>query len=269
MMKIYFKYSYIFDIIYHVFAHMKVNNASDLYDESYIEKIASDHLANDMNKLSEYYNTNFNRLMIIQFILTKANTIDDVESILLSNNRFTKDDRQSFIIPFINILRNEDKTYNIYWNNIVKNDRYEIEIASKFNEVIHRFNKDIDIYLSFGITKNGRGILSLDKYQAVVPYPFHVNNKYDINHCFYMAFHELTHQITDSMIGTIINMDDGSHDLSERIVMRADYYWLKDKESYLKWLARLSGSDTLLTVDMFEKIWYLPNDIIEKLIRSV
>lgn len=230
-MKINFKYSYVSDIIYHIFAHMKVRNASDLFDESYIEMMNSQYLIAETESIAKYYNEFYNRLMPIQFIL-----IDNFESIL--NLSFNENDKKYFISPFMEILRREDKSYREYWNNIAKSDEYQTEIAAKFEEVVWRFDKDIDIYLSFSITKNGRGILSPHKYQAIVPYPFHGNPRYDINHCFYMALHELTHQITDKTLN--MNMDDGSHNLSERLVIETNYEWLNDKESYLKWLNGLN-----------------------------
>lgn len=271
-MKIKYKYSYIIDIIYHIFAHIKVCSASNLYDEDYIKMMSTNHLDDEMNKISLYYNENFNRLASIQFILTDATTINDVENILLSFNMFTEDDKTFFILPFLDILNNVDKSYSDYWNeinNTVEKTIVETGITERFNELtwlFDKYNKDIEIYLSYSINKNGRGIYSPNKFQAVVPYPYHVNPKYDIDHSFYMAFHEITHQITDNMIGTIINMDDGSHDLSENIVIRVDYYWLKNKKAYLKWIAKLIDSDELLSVDMFENIFKLPNEIVEKLL---
>ena len=266
-MRINFKYSYILDLVYHIFAHIKVNNASDLYDENYINPA----LFSQLSEISDYYNVNFNRLAPIQFILTHAETVDDVSDVLLNNTQFTDNDKQFFIIPFINILRSEDESYSAYWNEINNKNQFEAEISEKFSELkwlFEKYNKDIDIYLSYSITKNGRGIYSPNKYQAVVPYPFHVNPRYDVNHCFYIAFHEITHQITDNMIRSDINMDDGSHDLSEKIVILADYYWLNDKTAYLRWISELFGCDEILTAEKFAEIFKVPKDINDKILQE-
>jgi hypothetical protein len=247
-MTVNFKYSYILDLVFHVFAHIKVNNASDLYDGSY--EFDTD--------LTRYYNENFNRLAIIQFMLTDAKTIDDVADILL--NKFNEYDKQFFILPFIAILRREDKTYRAQWDRIKPDTTIETAIAKKFNEFA--FDKDINIYLSHSLTRYGRGIYSPDKYQAVVPF------SYDTEHCFYMALHEITHQITDKLLNSDINMDDGSHDLSESVAIMADYHWLNDKESYLRWISKIIGSDVILTADMFENIFKIPKIINDKILRE-
>ena len=38
-MTIEFKYSVVYDLMYHILAHMKVENASNLYSEAYIDNV--------------------------------------------------------------------------------------------------------------------------------------------------------------------------------------------------------------------------------------
>ena len=38
-MQVEFQYAYVWDLVYHMLAHMKVDNPSDLYAEEYIERI--------------------------------------------------------------------------------------------------------------------------------------------------------------------------------------------------------------------------------------
>ena len=38
-MQVEFQYAYVWDLVYHMLAHMKVDNPSDLYVEEYIERI--------------------------------------------------------------------------------------------------------------------------------------------------------------------------------------------------------------------------------------
>jgi hypothetical protein len=271
-MKINFKYSYILDLVYHIFAHIKVDNASDLYDIVYINT----DLVKLLHDMEKYYNSHFHRLMIIQFILNNSDSINEVSNILLTHPQFTNADIQYFIVPFINILRIEDRSYRRYWDkvdneNLLDKARIETEISEKFSELewlFNKYEKEINIYLSYSITRNGRGILSAYKYQAVTPYPLHLSDSFDINHCFYMAFHEITHQITDSLVNSHINMNDGSHDLSEKIAVLADYYWLNDKPAYLKWISQLFGFNEIITTEQFEKIFKAPEAINDKILQE-
>ncbi len=59
------------DLIYHILAHIKVNNASDLYSSTYVKKMAKLQRNATLvvpDKLIEYYNQNFDKLGIINFI---------------------------------------------------------------------------------------------------------------------------------------------------------------------------------------------------------
>ena len=75
------------------------------------------------------------------------------------------------------------------------------------------------------------------------------------------------------MLGERIRMDDGTHSLSEKLVVLFDYYLIKklykqDIDSYLKWI------ETLLNIDCSEEKVFLSTfeinkDINEKLLELV
>lgn len=272
-MEIKIYYSKIMDLIYHVFAYLKIDNASDLYDINYIDDIDKIkksigfeyNIINQLDNVAEYYNKNFNKLCIIQFLPVGMFTLDEYINTLLDYKFFNSSDHDNFITPFIEILRNEYEFYSIHWDTLHHSIKVENQIINKFNQLDWLIDRDVDLYLSFSITKNGRGFYSDTKYIAAVPYPCYLNIKYDINHCYHMAFHEITHQITDRLISQDINMQDGSHDLSENIVIIADYYWLSDKTAYLNWLTSLMNKTETITETQLFDIFKIPAEIDTKL----
>ena len=73
-MKIEFMYSPAYDLMYHILAHMEINNASNLYSEEYINQINQAKagqfadLTAELAPLTAYYNENFDRLAMINFL---------------------------------------------------------------------------------------------------------------------------------------------------------------------------------------------------------
>ena len=69
------KYSMHIDLLFHVLSYLKVRNASNCYCQQYIDKMAIEKNSFDYNiipaieELQEYYNKNFHRLMMINFLL--------------------------------------------------------------------------------------------------------------------------------------------------------------------------------------------------------
>ena len=65
-----FKYSVVQDLMYHILAHMKVDNASNLYSETYIDNVNKikngryNSITDAVSPLSNYYNENFERLVV-------------------------------------------------------------------------------------------------------------------------------------------------------------------------------------------------------------
>lgn len=85
--------------------------------------------------------------------------------------------------------------------------------------------------------------------------------------------HEYTHQFTDKLLGENIRMDDGTHDISEDVVILFDYYLIKnlyeeDTDSYLKWLASLANADNC-DEKFFLSGFKINDDINKKLLELV
>lgn len=260
-MKIEFKYFKHVDLVFHVLAHMHANNASNLFSQTYIdmvqeEKIESDFkLSNEVKGLEKYYNDNFERLMMINFLLFYSNNLVELKQILLNYKGFTEKDIQVFINPFIIVLEQESVFYYKYWENqfVMSSDK-KMLIESKIESELYKYccifnyyNKSAIIYFSSSITQNGRGFINENNFSAIVPFP---KKEDDFRNSFFTLLHEYTHQFTDEILNININMEDGSHDISENIVILFDYYLIKsvyksDVKSYFYWLAKINGNDDI------------------------
>ena len=274
-MRVSFKYSLISDFVFHVLAHMHVNNASNLYSRKYIESfpLSKDSgLLDKVSKIEDYYNDNFERLCIINFLPVYCNNLEALIGALLSYDSFSDEDIQKFIKPFISILEDEFQKYANFWESqnqqlsALKNEceKYISLRLNDYKNVFDYFGKNADVYFSLSLTCNGRGIYSEDSFSAIVPYPSRQEKRAD---CFFQLFHEYTHQFTDKLLNTNINMTDGSHNVSENLVILADYFIFRriDEETantYLNWIAAISGrqDDKIEEADFLNE-FHIPSEL--------
>jgi len=230
-----FIYSKHYDLTLHILAHFKVNNASNLYNERYIQateekksNIAYD-IKSAIKPLQDYYNENFERLMLINFLPYYCNNYDEMKNAFLTCDRFTQDDLQFFIKPFIEMLDKESVFFFGYWETLKKKyetskrktEDYFTGMLEKYSCVFRYFNKPCRILFSFIITQNGRGFYSDTHFAALIRFP---ENESEFEFSFIQLLHEYTHNFTDGLLNTNINMKDGSHNLSENVVIVADYF---------------------------------------------
>ena len=114
MAEIVFLYSKCVDLVYHALAYMRVGNASNLYSEAYIREFEKHRSASEfsfdlkraMTELHSYYNQNFERFGIVNF-LPLAQPDEDFEALkkrLLDDPGFTREDQDFFVGPFITAL---------------------------------------------------------------------------------------------------------------------------------------------------------------------
>lgn len=287
-----FTYQKHIDLVFHILAHMKVNNPSDLFSEPYIKKMSLEIQDDNIflpQSAVEYYNQNFDRLGMINFLPFFTQNLDELIQLLRTYNRFSENDKLSFISYFVDILTRRSAKYFEFWDKQFdqeKANRLLIEetLRNKINQYSFLFDyyeKSAKAWLSFSITKNGRGIGGISGcFSAAAPYPLHRGNLYNT---FFTLLHEYTHQFTDAMIQAIIdadiNMDDGSHDLSENVVILTDYYLIKnicnsDVAPYMLWLVP-KDDDTHMDEDLFLNLFKVPehirqrvDNIVEQLLGS-
>lgn len=268
--------------MYHILAHMKVENASNLYSKAYIDNVNKmkngryDSIEEAVSQLSSYYNERFERLAVINFLPLMCPSVQDLIRATENYYGFTKADKEEFIIPLNQLLKNEFEFYEDHWNKLydttsicrkaleswIKNE------LSKYGALFSYFNKSAVIGMSYSMTCNGRGYGDASSFNAVVPFAF---DKSEYKNIFYQILHEYTHQFTDKLIVENIRMDDGTHDLSEKIVILFDYYLIKklyreDTDSYLRWIGSLVNVDNY-DEKLFLSVFKINDDIKEKLLE--
>lgn len=242
------------DLIFHIFAHMKIDNASDIYDEAYIvsaEKELGRKTAIPEGAIA-YYCSNFERLAFINFLpYFMVKNVNELCYMISHTGMITDEDLTGFIDPFCKVIRDISEDYIQYWN------RKEVEDAASFEElqnyiskessVMKRFfdrlnqitNMNLRIIISDGLRKNGRATGMGDTFVVTLPNP---GESYSVKEVFLQLVHECTHVFTDRLLDSI-NMEDGSHDIAEYQVMLFDL-WLFQRDSselcneYIKWLSQ-------------------------------
>ncbi len=119
-----FKYSVVQDLMYHILAHMKVDNPSNLYSEAYIDNVKEikkgryDSITDVVSPLSNYYNENFERLGVINFLPFVCSSVQDLIGAIENYYGFTETDKKEFIFPLIQLLKSEFEFYEGYWNEL-------------------------------------------------------------------------------------------------------------------------------------------------------
>ena len=246
-MKVEFSYPRHYDLIFHVLAHFKVNNASNLYDADYIAKM---NRIEDVNALENYYNNNFDRLMLINFLPYYCADFEDMKNNFLTCNRFTQEDIKLFIKPFIEMLDNEAEFFFHHWDSLDEGhnplkaitEKGITKRLEKYACVFDYFRKQCKVLFSYVIANNGRGFYSDTHFAALIRFPEAPENESELDFAFIQLLHEYTHSFTDQMLRGNINMADGSHHLSENLVIVADYLLIKLMDAefiprYFEWLS--------------------------------
>ncbi len=270
-----FKYGKHIDLLYHGLAHLHVHNASDLYSPAYIDFMKrlrnSDWII--PASMEGYYNENFERLSIINFLPFYSTGWDELRQMLLGHQGFTDRDKEMFIQPFIQLLDGESAMYFAFWEDTyrgISSQRISIEnlLRAKFHPyecLFGSLHQNTAAYLSFSLTRNGRGFSSRDgEPGAFAPFP---QNTEGIDDTFFTLLHEYSHQITDPLLNTYIRMDNDSHDISENAVILFDYYLIQaireaDTRAYFHWLSPIvEGAGEKLSTDGFFYIFRVPDTV--------
>ena len=283
-MGIEYKYSAAQDFVYHILAHMKVENASNLYSDAYIDHINEvkngryNSLTEALSNLSDYYNENFERLGMINFLPFICSSVQDVMGAVEGYDGFTETDRKEFITPLNQLLRSEFEFYEGYWSKQYDDtddrrkalESWMTNEMSKYEAFFAYFKKSAMVGLSYSLTRNGRGLEDASSFNAIVPFPF---DESDYKNTFYQVLHEYTHQFTDKLVGENIRMDDGTHAISENAVILFDYYLIEkmnkeDADSYLKWVGTLANIENC-DESLLRAAFKLDDEINEKLLELV
>lgn len=287
-MQVEFQYNYVFDLVYHMLAHMQVNNPSNLYSEEYVEKIRAEKkekfpdIAADMAGLAGYYNENFNRLGMINFLPYGCPDINALKYMIGQYQGFTPEDRELFVNPFMELLEKEDAFYGAYWRALFKRAKErEFGLEDYLEKSLEKYEAFADYChkskavagLSFSMTCAGRGVMGNENaFVTIIPYS---EEEQDYENLFLQVLHENTHQFTDALLQQNIRMDDGTHLFSEKVVLVFDYYLIKalcseDLEGYLRFLSPEAESEgSIMTEEALLSAFELPDSWHEKLQQLV
>lgn len=280
-MKIEFMYSPAYDLMYHILAHMEINNASNLYSEEYINQINQAKagqfadLTAELAPLTAYYNENFDRLAMINFLPFYCSDVNALIHTLMHFEGFTAENKESFILPLIEIMKAENifyEPYRLRLHEQAASSRTTLEDylsteLTKYSKLFAYWKKEHAIIgISYSMTCNGRGFGNpqAQAFSAIVPF---VNDKAYYKNTFLQILHEYTHQFTDALLQQNISMDDGSHFLSEQMVILFDYYLIKalqpeDVDAYFRWLSpEADAGGPIMTEDVLFQIFGVPEHL--------
>jgi len=281
-------YSIHADLVFHVLAHMRVNNASNLHCEEYIETMSSKRggfdfdLVSQLREIEEYYNNNFGRLAIINFMPYFVPNFDVYKGALQSFQGFTPDDRMHFITPFIEILDRESVFFFDFWDKLheanaplrtMMEERLREELL-KYSRIFDYFNKPPIAFLSYTMTRNGRGMMQESNFKAAVKFPRDMDDFYNT---FFTLLHEYTHAFTDRLVGEQITMTNDTHELSEMLVLLADYYLVKgiDYERLPLYKKKFFGNEYITeeqiieTLKIEKDLVMVLRELIDNILRNV
>ena len=243
------------DLIFHIFAHMKVNNASDTYDEAYVANMEKELSRKTVipESVTAYYCANFERLAFVNFLpYFMARSVDEVCYMIGHVGMATEEDAVKFIQPFCDVIRELSADYAKYWEKKAKDNQESYEglkayLSEQTLVTMKRFfeslrgmtNTKLKLLISESLRCNGRATIMGDTCIVTLPMP---SERYSKQQIFMQLVHECTHMMTDPLIKSI-RMDDGSHDIAECQVMLFDR-WLFERDSeelrdaYVKWISQ-------------------------------
>jgi len=243
------------DLLYHALAHMKVNNASNLYSEAYIRQASAampsaKALREKMAALEAYYNEHFERLVPLAFLPFYAPDDASARQMMLYCANFTEEDRRCFIEPFLSAAEAETAAYMPWRQERMEKAKPFIQAFQDYltnSPVLQALcqvtGKQACAYLSCSMPCNGRGFIMDSALGAMVAAPLSMD---EVEASAMQLLHEYTHAWTDPMQEGPISMEDGSHDLTEAVVIVTDD-WLfelhhpEQLATYRAWCARMLG----------------------------
>lgn len=266
------------DIIYHVLKYIQLEDSpANLYDEEYINEFEAFRKENNNTynlvdaavQLSGAYAKYFDEVTFIAFCAFDYTTLEDTINGILNDEIVSESAKSEFIIPFIDCVKEEQTIYEEYWNNKIQDSQSNIdklvELANgyftKLQKVFDYTGKNPQFCLCISLDGEGRGITNTDMLTAAIEIP---ETDEEMTAAFFQGFHEMTHQFTDQRFFTSISMDDGTHLMSEKVVMMTDYYIFKELEpdlleAYIKWTGEEAGKSDA-TEEEFLEFYDLPEE---------
>lgn len=270
------------DVLLHVLAHIDINSVASNYDSDY-EKYISDLKGERSSSLYESLKgIDDDNLVFLSFMPAFFTTIDSMfrglEYLSIPDNKMRNGftETESRCLNFLqDIYRNTNTTgllkftetakseydlfYSEYWES--RSEEY-LRMINLFKEIWesednHRILSflrnqglpSISIYLSEGMRKHGRGMRSSSAC-ALAKMP---DNSKEVFESYYIAIHELLHQVVDGITQSILeidgqqrslNPDDDEYSIHEQfensvilaqhlLMQKSEYNWTKEYFTYV------------------------------------
>ena len=228
--KIEFGYNRFADLFYYLLAHMPLDCAADVYDAGYVAQMAGELGVSPQipQRLTEYYQEHFDRLMIISFFPLATDNIRHLREGLEGCGMLTEEDMSRFADPLLDICERVSGPFYKWW------EQHHNEAAERKGKVISRFTAlaarfapflngvgSAKVLFSYSLRKNGRAFTQPEGITVYLTFP---EKDEEITGCFLQYLHESTHGVTDPLMNREIRMADGSHAVSEYQVLCFDEY---------------------------------------------
>ncbi len=276
------KNNYIADLTYHLFSYMDLGseNAANVYSKDYIAKIEKikkgydfkDTLEEDLKDLTEVFYKRFSSLEKIMFIPFYVSSYEEFKNVVLTGGEFTEEDITDFVQPFLEVMEKEQEFYLPYWDNLWESDKQN---RSQFIEYLNTQFSPIqnlldyegiipEIYLCYSMSKNGRGF---DKNGTKCVAVLSPTNEEKYSYSYFFVLHELTHVITDPIVGVAVSPVGEDHNIIENLVFLFDYYLLENlaPEQLPEYLDYIKIDDQQITNDKLEEIYEIKDEYKQKL----
>ena len=277
------------DLVFHILNYINIEGSpANTYSKEYInqfeefraERSNNEYkLIEEAQKLSAPYKKYFSEVSQVAFIGFYCSSYEELKD-HLNNLPLSIGAREEFIKPFIECMDAELSLYTEYWsgviaeqeNNMNKFISYSNKELYSFEKLFKYANKKPHYYFCVSLEPGkGRGINNNDQLMSAagcIP----KNKEEQQLYAFFQAFHEMTHQITDNKLFTNISMEDGTHLLSENVVMKTDYYLIQKfnkggLKEYIQWTAWLEGISEASEQDFLD--YYILSEKEEKEIQKM
>ena len=229
-----FRYNRFADLFYYLLAHMPIDYAADVSDPGYTAEMAGclGVYPGIPQRLINYYQDNFDRLAVINFMSLAAENPGQFREMLAGCGMLTDKDMTYFVDPLIEICDRVSGTFYQWWKDHHTETAQQAEkVYNRFRALTDRFSSffadlgmDTQVLFSYSLRKNGR---AFNQQNTLVVYLTYPEKPEDITHCFLQFLHECTHSVTDPMMSGDIRMEDGSHDIAEYQVLCFDEYLIE------------------------------------------
>lgn len=226
-------------------AHYNINNVASNFDTDYVKYISDLKDENTSYLQEELKEIDDENLVYLSFMPAFFNTIDSLfkglaylsEPCNVTITGFTEIEAQCLqllqnvygnnelcgLVKFTEIAKSEyDRFYSSYWDSKKESYAREMQLFRKIweteeNGKILTFLRakgipSITVYLSEGMRRNGRGMRTDDS--SVCTISRIPNSSSQVLESYYIAVHELLHQVIDSITQSILKIDSQQRSLN-------------------------------------------------------